>query len=69
MVVTDDVPLVNLTTSTLGGTLGNKRSTISIERHNYENLLQLRPGVIRYPGGGFSTTSANGCARKTTPTS
>ncbi len=27
---------------------------------NYENLLQLRPGVIRYPGGGFSTTSTNG---------
>jgi hypothetical protein len=22
--------------------------------------LQLRPGVVRYPGGGFSTTSANG---------
>jgi len=27
---------------------------------NYQNLLQLRPGVMRYPGGGFSTTSANG---------
>jgi hypothetical protein len=27
---------------------------------NYENLLQLRPGVMRYPGGGFSTTSTNG---------
>ena len=31
---------------------------------NYENLLQLRPGVMRYPGGGFSTTSANGLARR-----
>ena len=24
------------------------------------NLLQLRPGIVQYPGGGFSTTSANG---------
>src|SRR4029077_12264634 len=33
---------------------------LPLNGRNYENLLQLRPGVIRYPGGGFSTTSANG---------
>ncbi len=33
---------------------------LPLNGRNYENLLQLRPGVIRYPGGGFSTTSSNG---------
>lgn len=61
VVVTDEVPLVNLTTATLGGTLSNKEiNDLPLNGRNYENLLQLRPGVIRYPGGGFSTTSANG---------
>jgi hypothetical protein len=61
VVVTDEVPLVNMTSSTLGGTLSNKEiNDLPLNGRNYENLLQLRPGVIRYPGGGFSTTSANG---------
>ncbi|HEV2733116.1 MAG TPA: carboxypeptidase regulatory-like domain-containing protein, partial [Terriglobales bacterium] len=61
VVVTEEVPLVNTTSSTLGGTLSNKEiNDLPLNGRNYENLLQLRPGVIRYPGGGFSTTSANG---------
>src|SRR6202008_1701279 len=61
VVVTEDIPLVNTTTSTLGGTLSNKEiNELPLNGRNYENLLQLRPGVIRYPGGGFSTTSTNG---------
>src|SRR6267378_1892545 len=61
IVVTGDVPLVNTTSSTLGGTLSNKEiNDLPLNGRNYENLLQLRPGVVRYPGGGFSTTSANG---------
>jgi hypothetical protein len=61
VVVTDEVPLVNTMSSTLGGTLSNKEiNDLPLNGRNYENLLQLRPGVIRYPGGGFSTTSANG---------
>jgi hypothetical protein len=61
VIVTDEVPLVNTTTSTLGGTLSNKEiNDLPLNGRNYENLLQLRPGVVRYPGGGFSTTSANG---------
>jgi Carboxypeptidase regulatory-like domain len=56
-----DVPLVNTTSSTLGGTLSNQEiNDLPLNGRNYENLLQLRPGVMRYPGGGFSTTSANG---------
>ncbi len=61
VIVTGEVPLVNTTSSTLGGTLSNKEiNDLPLNGRNYENLLQLRPGVVRYPGGGFSTTSANG---------
>src|SRR6266404_3447045 len=61
VVVNAEVPLLNTTSSTLGGTLSNKEiNDLPLNARNYENLLQLRPGVVRYPGGGFSTTSANG---------
>jgi hypothetical protein len=61
VVVTDEVALVNSTSATLGGTLSNAEiNDLPLNGRNYENLLQLRPGVIRYPGGGFSTTSTNG---------
>lgn len=59
--INEDVPLVNTTSATLGGTLSNAEiNDLPLSGRNYENLLQLRPGVIRYPGGGFSTTSSNG---------
>src|ERR1700691_2978600 len=59
--VTEEVPLINLTNATLGGTLSNEEiNDLPLNGRNYENLLQLRPGVVRYPGGGFSTTSTNG---------
>jgi carboxypeptidase family protein len=61
IVVNEEVPLLNTTSSTLGGTLSNAEITdLPLNGRNYENLLQLRPGVVRYPGGGFSTTSTNG---------
>jgi len=61
VVVTEEIPLLNTTSSTLGGTLSNKEiNELPLNGRNYENLLQLRPGVVRYPGGGFSTTSSNG---------
>ncbi|MFZ1156172.1 MAG: carboxypeptidase-like regulatory domain-containing protein, partial [Candidatus Sulfotelmatobacter sp.] len=61
VVVNEEIPLLNTTSSTLGGTLSNQEiNDLPLNGRNYENLLQLRPGVIRYPGGGFSTTSANG---------
>lgn len=59
--VQEDIPLLDTTSSTLGGTLSNKEiNDLPLNGRNYENLLQLRPGVMRYPGGGFSTTSTNG---------
>src|ERR1035438_4318724 len=61
VVITDEAPLVNTTSATLGGTLSNAEiNDLPLNGRNYENLLQLRPGVVRYPGGGFSTTSTNG---------
>jgi Carboxypeptidase regulatory-like domain/TonB dependent receptor len=59
--VSGDIPLLNTTSSALGGTLSNQEiNDLPLNGRNYENLLQLRPGVMRYPGGGFSTTSTNG---------
>jgi carboxypeptidase family protein len=61
IVVNEEVPLLDTTSSTLGGTLSNREiNDLPLNGRNYENLLQLRPGIMRYPGGGFSTTSANG---------
>lgn len=61
VIVSGEVPLLDTTTSTLGGTLSNAAiNDLPLNGRNYENLLQLRPGVVRYPGGGFSTTSTNG---------
>jgi hypothetical protein len=61
VIVTDEVPLVNTTSASLGGTLSNAEiNDLPLNGRNYQNLLQLRPGVMRYPGGGFSTTSTNG---------
>jgi hypothetical protein len=61
VVVEEEVPLLNTTSATLGGTLSNQEiNDLPLSGRNYENLLQLRPGVFRYPGGGFSTTSSNG---------
>jgi hypothetical protein len=61
VIVNEQVPLLNTVNSTLGGTLSNEEiNDLPLNGRNYENLLQLRPGVMRYPGGGFSTTSTNG---------
>jgi hypothetical protein len=63
VVITVDevVPDLDTTSSTLGGTLSNAEiNQLPLNGRNYENLLQLRPGIVRYPGGGFSTTSSNG---------
>jgi hypothetical protein len=59
--ITEEIPLLDTTNSSLGGTLSNKEIVdLPLNGRNYENLLQLRPGIVRYPGGGFSTTSTNG---------
>jgi hypothetical protein len=59
--VTEEVPLVDATTATLGGTLNNEViNDLPLNGRNYQNLLTLRPGVMVYPGGGPWTQSTNG---------
>ena len=68
--ISEEVPLVNTTSATLGGTLSNKEiNDLPLNGRNYENLLQLRPGVMRYPGGGFRRPVPMVFARRTTLTS
>src|SRR6202035_674826 len=56
-----EIPMLDSTSSSLGGTLSNKEiNDLPLNGRNYENLLQLRPGVVRLSGRGFSTTSSNG---------
>src|SRR6202047_1888459 len=59
--VTEDVPMVDTTTTTLGGTISNEIiNDLPLNGRNYQNLLTLRPGTAIYPGGGSWTQSTNG---------
>ena len=58
--VTESIPLVDTTSATLGGTLSNADiNDMPLNGRNYQNLLNLRPGVVVQPGGGPWTQSAN----------
>jgi len=42
--IIEEIPLLDSTTSSLGGTLSNKEiNDLRLNGRNYENLLQLRP--------------------------
>ena len=59
--VNEDVPLVETTNAELGATLQSAIiEDIPLNGRNFENLLQLNPGVTIYPGGAGFTQSANG---------
>src|SRR5882724_1923055 len=59
--VTEAVPMVDTTTTTLGGTISNEIiNDLPLNGRNYQNLLTLRPGTTIYPGGGPWTQSTNG---------
>ncbi|MGA8528718.1 MAG: TonB-dependent receptor [Acidobacteriaceae bacterium] len=59
--VTSEIPMLDTTSSTLGGAIDNKTiNDLPLNGRNYENLLQLRPEVVSYPGGGLSTHSSDG---------
>lgn len=59
--VTEEAPLVDATSTTLGGTLSNEIiNDLPLNGRNYQNLLTLRPGTMIYPGGGPWTQSTNG---------
>jgi Carboxypeptidase regulatory-like domain/TonB dependent receptor len=59
--VNESVPLVETTNAELGATLQSAIiEDIPLNGRNFENLLQLNPGVTIYPGGAGFTQSANG---------
>src|SRR5689334_7644862 len=59
--VTEEIPLVETTSAELGGTLQNQAiNDLPLNGRNFENLLDLRPGVTKYPGNSGWTQSTNG---------
>ena len=59
--VQEEVPLVDTTSATLGGTIDNQTiNDLPLNGRDYQKLLTLRPGVMIYPGGGGWDQSANG---------
>src|SRR5256885_7710318 len=59
--VTAEAPLIETTNDTLGGTFSNKSiNDLPLNGRDFQNLVVLRPGVQRSPGGGFLSISSNG---------
>ena len=59
--ITEEVPMVDTTSTTLGGTISNEiLNELPLNGRNYQNLLTLRPGTSVYPGGGPWTQTTNG---------
>src|SRR5579863_3947498 len=58
--VNEAVPMVETTNAEMSQTLQSGIiEDIPLNGRNFENLLQLNPGVIMYPGGSGFTQSAN----------
>src|SRR5256885_1645555 len=59
--VTAEAPLIETTNDTLGGTFSNRSiNDLPLNGRDFQNLVVLRPGVQRSPGGGFLSISSNG---------
>jgi Carboxypeptidase regulatory-like domain/TonB dependent receptor len=59
--VNESVPLIETTNAELGATLQSAIiEDMPLNGRNFENLLQLNPGVVIYPGGSGMAQSANG---------
>src|SRR5262249_52504417 len=59
--VNADTPLVETNNAELGGTIANQViNDLPLNGRNFENLLDLRPGVSKYPGNSGWTNSTNG---------
>jgi hypothetical protein len=59
--VTEQVPLINTTSATLGNVVEGKDFTdLPILGRSYQSLLQFQPGVVTKPGGGANGHSSNG---------
>ena len=59
--VTAEIPLVETTNATLGGALSNETiNDLPLNGRDFTRMIQLRPGVVSYPGGGDHSDVANG---------
>ncbi len=59
--ITAEAPLIETTNATLGGTIENKViNDLPLNGRNFANLLDLRPGITKLPGGSNNNQSANG---------
>src|SRR5712671_3897762 len=59
--ITEEVPMLDTTSTTLGGTISNEIiNDLPLNGRNYQNLISLRPGTSIYPGGGPWTQTTNG---------
>src|ERR1700733_10469878 len=59
--VTATPPTIDTTNAELGGTIENKViNDLPLNGRNFENLLELRPGVTKYPGGSGWSHSTDG---------
>ena len=61
IVVSGTLPSIETTNAVLGGTIPNDViNDLPLNGRNFENLLVLRPGTVKYPGGSAWTQSTNG---------
>jgi len=59
--VTEEAPALNTSNAELGGSLSNEViNDLPLNGRNFENLLDLRPGVVKYPGNADWTQATNG---------
>jgi carboxypeptidase family protein/TonB-dependent receptor-like protein len=59
--ITGEAPIIETTSTTLGGTFSNKAiNDLPLNGRDFQNLVVLRPGVQRATGGGFLSISSNG---------
>jgi hypothetical protein len=59
--VTGEQAAIDTVTDTLGGTINNKLiNELPLQGRDFQNLLELRPGMQRTPGGGFHSVTTNG---------
>ena len=59
--VTGEVPAVDTSDATLGGTVTNQSiSELPLNGRNFERLLDLRPGNVSTPGAGTGSSNTNG---------
>ncbi len=59
--VKDEAPLTESTNAVLNGVLSNQAvNELPVQGRDFQNLLNLHPGVQRQAGGGYHSTTSNG---------